>query len=504
MNSIDQRERNKESNMTEPWKQWEGHTVVSNDDQGAHFRLSQYLGGTQRGAVFLTELGADLQKAAIKLVPADPATSDAQLSRWRRIAELSHPHLLRLFHTGRCRMESTEMLFAVMEYAEEDLSQILPERPLTASETLDMLKPTLEALAYLHRQGFVHGRLKPANIMAVKDQLKLASDGVCQAGAPDANKFSASAYAPPENASGGLSPAADVWSLGMTLTEVLTQQPPSWKETNQEDPVLPPTLPEPFLDIVRHCLRRNPQQRWSITDIAVRLYPASSAPPKPGAINPEAVKERKTSAKWFIVVPAATACFAGALIAGSGILHRQQPAQPRQQAQFGEDSSVTKPDPNPDIPEAAKPSPGAPITSDAGNSQQDSKIIQASLPSSPPAEEIKTATSDPKNASAPKSEGVVQQVTPEVPQKARETIQGKIKVKVRVQVDAPGDVVEAELDSPGPSKYFAQLALQAAQRWKFTPAQSGAAEASREWLLRFEFGSTETRVFPSLVVHDAR
>ena len=144
------------------------------------------------------------------------------------------------------------------------------------------------------------------------------------------------------------------------------------------------------------------------------------------------------------------------------------------------------------------------MASNAGNSQQDSKIIQASLPSSSPVEEIKTTTSEPKNASQPKSDGILQQVLPETPQKARETIQGKIKVKVRVHVDAPGDVVEAAFDSPGPSKYFAQLALQAAQRWKFTPAQSGAENASREWLLRFEFGSTETKVFPSPVAHDAR
>jgi len=61
---------------------------------------------------------------------------------------------------------------------------------------------------------------------------------------------------------------------------------------------------------------------------------------------------------------------------------------------------------------------------------------------------------------------------PDVPQKPETQSKVKIKVKVRVHVDAPGDVVAAELDSPGPSKYFAQLALQAAQRWKFTPAQT--------------------------------
>ena len=168
--------------MVETWKQWEGQSVVSRDDESIHFQLGQFLGGTAYGAVFLTELGTEPGRAAVKLWITHPSTHDAQISRWRRAAKLSHPHLLPVFHTGRCRLDSTEVLFAGMEFAEEDLSQILPERALTASETLDLLKPSLEALAYLHNQGFVHGRLKPANFMAVKDQLKLASDGVYLAG----------------------------------------------------------------------------------------------------------------------------------------------------------------------------------------------------------------------------------------------------------------------------------------------------------------------------------
>src|SRR5213079_3146780 len=157
--------------MVETWKQWEGQSVVSRDDESIHFQLGQFLGGTAYGAVFLTELGTEPGRAAVKLWITHPSTHDAQISRWRHAAKWSHPHLLRIFHTGCCRMGSTEVLFAVMEFAEEDLSQILPERALTAPETLDMLKPSLEALAYLHSQGLVHGHLKPANIMAIQDQL---------------------------------------------------------------------------------------------------------------------------------------------------------------------------------------------------------------------------------------------------------------------------------------------------------------------------------------------
>ncbi len=484
--------------MTEPWKQWEGQDIVSINDQGFHFRLSQYLAGSEWGAVFLTEWGPEQQRAVIKLLSADPATADAQLARWRRIAALSHPHLLRLFHTGRCRVESTEMLFAVMEYAEEDLSQILPERALTASETLEMLTPTLDALAYLHAQGFVHGCLKPANIMAVHDQLKLASDGLYTAGEPvDAQRHNP--YDPPEicdSTSRGIAPAADVWSLGITLTEILTQHRPAWKQTEQTDPVIPRSLPEPFLDIVHKCLRRDPQQRATVDQIASQLRPPAPALPKPGPAKQEVAKARAASRKWLFVVPAAAASLAAALFAGTGILHHQQPVQPQSPTQSGEDAPTAKPDKNPESQKTIKPSPITTGPSDA-ESRQAPQLIPASLPASSPEEDIKTMAKDSMNSS--RNDGVAQQVLPDVPQKARDTIQGKIKVKVRVHVDAPGDVVAAELDSPGPSKYFAQLALQAAQRWKFTPAQAEGSNASRTWLLRFEFGSDQTKAFPSPV-----
>ncbi len=87
-------------------------------------------------------------------------------------------------------------------------------------------------------------------------------------------------------------------------------------------------------------------------------------------------------------------------------------------------------------------------------------------------------------------------MVPEVPRRARNTIQGKVKVRVRVQVDASGNVVSAVLDSRGPSKYFARLALDAAQGWKFTPAQAQGQFVASEWILRFAFSRSDTNVVP--------
>src|SRR5712692_4280747 len=92
--------------------------------------------------------------------------------------------------------------------------------------------------------------------------LKIASDGHCRMGEDNGGLGKPGVYDPPESAGGGVSPAGDVWSLGMTLVEALTQRLPVWERTEQGEPALPETMPEPFLDIARHCLRRDPQRRW--------------------------------------------------------------------------------------------------------------------------------------------------------------------------------------------------------------------------------------------------
>ncbi len=489
--------------MLETWKQWEGQTVVSLDDENIHFQLGAYLGGPAYGPVFLADAGTEPGKAAIKLLITHPGSHDEQIARWRKAAKLSHPHLLRLSYTGRCRMGSTEVLFAAMEYAEEDLSQILPERPLSPAETLDLLKPTLEALAYLHSQGFVHGHLKPANIMAVRDQLKISSDGLYLAG-DQAGGQDRSPYDPPEmhgaERATGLSPAADAWALGITLAEILTQQRPCWQKDDQQDPILT-ELPQPFFDIIRNCLRRDPQQRWTIDQIIARLQPKPVAVAQPIAPPQSIASPKKTSKALRYAIPGVAVIFAAVLVAGLGMLRRQPQSTPAPPLAQHENTAQVQPASLSQPPTAVtstqsiseadaaqKPSPATPVVAQRGDNGLTARTVEASLPAGPVVQPVTATSSDSK------TDDIVQKVLPDVPQKARDTIQGRVKVKVRVRVDNPGDVTQAELDSPSTSQYFARLAVQAAQRWKFVPASQGG---EREWLLRFEFGSEETKVFTS-------
>jgi len=274
--------------MSESWKQWEGQVV------DAKFPLHRYLGGSEHSSVFLTERGAPPEKAAIKFVQVEEPDAELQLFRWKHAATLSHPNLLRIFESGRCRLGDFDLLYVVMEYAEENLSQFLPQRPLTPAEGRDVLAPTLDVLAYLHREALVHGHIRPSNILAIDDQLKLSSEGLSSvADHADQSHLSAaetqqsppatslrhpSPYDPPEIAKGIISPAGDIWSLGITLVEALTQQLPASAGSAAQEPVVPDTLPALFLDIARHCLHRDPQRRWTVAEISARLNPGSVAP----------------------------------------------------------------------------------------------------------------------------------------------------------------------------------------------------------------------------------
>jgi TonB family protein len=275
--------------MSDIWNQCEGQVI---DDR---FRLQQYLGGTDDSAVFLTQLATPRsQRAAIKFIPAGPA-AEHQLSLWHRVKQLSHPNLLRIFEIGRCRLQNRDRLYVVMEYAEENLSQILPERALTESEVREMLGPVLDALIFLHGNGLVHTRIKPANILATADQLKLSSDSLFPIGESRKSSSRFDSHDAPETAASPLSPAADVWSLAMTLIETLTQRPLALQPGGQADPIVPDTIPQPFLDIARHALRRDPRRRWTIAEIGARLNPTAFAAAAGQTISPQNISPQNLS-----------------------------------------------------------------------------------------------------------------------------------------------------------------------------------------------------------------
>jgi hypothetical protein len=107
--------------MSDVWTQSEGQ-IVDNK-----FPLQKYLAGTEHSAVFLTVLPAPQStKAAIKFIAADPATADRQLSAWARASKLSHPHLLRILHHGRCRLQRMDLLYVVLNSQKKTTQRFFP------------------------------------------------------------------------------------------------------------------------------------------------------------------------------------------------------------------------------------------------------------------------------------------------------------------------------------------------------------------------------------------
>src|ERR1700730_11794852 len=288
----------------EVWTQWESHVV------NGIFPLRRFLGGSNHRAVFLTEYKAqNLADVAIKFVPAETLQTQAQqLVQWGAAATLSHPHLLRIFDVGRCQLGGREFLFIVMEYAEQTLAQILPQRALSSDEVREMLLPTLDALAFLHRNNMVHGELKPSNFLVVNDQLKLASDSVRPTSNSTTGIITTSLYDPPELKDGAISTAGDIWALGITLVEALTQRPPAWSDERSETAALPAGFPAPFADTVRRCLNRTPANRPTVIELEAQYKPAPQAhvvplPQPPAREAPQQATPRQNPPKRHVLLP---------------------------------------------------------------------------------------------------------------------------------------------------------------------------------------------------------
>ena len=87
------------------------------------------------------------------------------------------------------------------------------------------------------------------------------------------------------------------------------------------------------------------------------------------------------------------------------------------------------------------------------------------------------------------SPSALHEVIPEVPESARRTISGHIKVWVQVIVDQDGSVFAATADRIGPSWYFQRLAIEAAKKWTFPPIDT---QSRRLMQIRFDFSRDGT------------
>lgn len=206
--------------------------------------------------------------AVIALALTGEPGGEERFEQWKAAAQVSHPHVVRVFEVGRTEAAGTPLAYAVAELPDEDLGSVLHERPLSAQETGEVLRAVLDALTFLHARGLALRGIEARDIVAVADVVKISSGALRQAGAvPGAA-------------------AEDVRSLGLCLYEILMQS----REPREEGLR---AAPQPFQEIIRGCLRQPGEGRWTLRQIAAALDPPGDAP---APLPPPS--RRRTSTWW--------------------------------------------------------------------------------------------------------------------------------------------------------------------------------------------------------------
>ncbi len=235
------------------------------------------------------------QEVAIKLVRA-AAESPSTLRRFRQerqiLARLSHPNIARLLDGGST---PEGVPYLVMEFIEgEPITAWCDQQSLGLEDRLRLFLQVCEGVEFAHRDLVVHRDLKPANILVTKDGTpKLLDFGIAKLLDHDAENEAATLtglvmtpeYASPERVRGEpASTAADVYSLGLILYELLTgkkAQPMSGYTPGaianiicQTEPAAParlqPQLAGDLDHIIRMAIRKEPERRYASAGLLAR------------------------------------------------------------------------------------------------------------------------------------------------------------------------------------------------------------------------------------------
>jgi serine/threonine protein kinase/Tol biopolymer transport system component len=281
-----------------------GHTL-------AHFRVIRKLGTGGMGVVYL---GDDLKlgrQVALKFLRQSEEASAQMRERFQREARaasaLSHPNICTVYGVEELARQPA----IVMELVEgETLEARLAKGALPVAKALPLAIQLASALDAAHRRGIVHRDLKPANIMLTRSGVKVLDFGIAkmertgplgeetatqvtQAGAVPGTRQ----YMSPEQAQGRDADArSDLFSFGAVLLEMLTGQRAFSGETAAdligailtkdplEDAGVAALVPPAMMGILRHCLEKNPEDRFqSARDLVFALESLGSPSPLPDA-----------------------------------------------------------------------------------------------------------------------------------------------------------------------------------------------------------------------------
>ncbi|HUV04923.1 MAG TPA: serine/threonine-protein kinase [Armatimonadota bacterium] len=246
---------------------------------------------------------------ALKELLLPPNLSGAQkrerVERFYREARaaglLSHPNIVTIYEVGEDRGRH----FIAMELLEgQTLRDVLDmEGSLPIDRVMEIAKQACDALVYAHSKGVIHRDIKPDNIQTLPSgRIKITDFGIARimeepSITANGQVFGTPSYMSPEQVAGKpLDPRTDIFSLGIVLYEMLTGRKPFTGDTvvtityniMNQDVTFPPTLPPHFERVLRRCLAKDPNLRYSsAAEVAADLDPGSyrdlQAMPQPDA-----------------------------------------------------------------------------------------------------------------------------------------------------------------------------------------------------------------------------
>jgi eukaryotic-like serine/threonine-protein kinase len=264
------------------------------------YRLKRVIGRGGMGVVYEAEHAWTGRRVALKVIGregAEPRVAQRALNEARLATQLRHPHVVDVLDMGEVE---PGVVYLAMEYLEgRPLSDVLLQRRLEPSATLELLLPILGAVATAHDAGILHRDLKPSNLFVNERKggavvLKLLDFGIAKVAGQDSLTESGAVvgtphYMAPEQASDGeMSPATDTWALGVVLHECLRGQRPYQaasaaaillKIVNAPAPQLhavAPWVPKALAAVVDRAVEREPVRRFaSARDLARALLSAA-------------------------------------------------------------------------------------------------------------------------------------------------------------------------------------------------------------------------------------
>ncbi|WP_328623240.1 serine/threonine-protein kinase [Streptomyces sp. NBC_00354] len=294
-------------------------------------------------------------RAALKLLPTGTRTprqlrhlselADRETEVLRRVCT---PRLIRMYEVltlddpGRPELDGATVL--VLEEAKGSLDALLADGVPPTGPTL--LAQVCEGLDQLHRAGWVHGDLKPGNVLLMPDGTARLGDFNTAAELEGthayAPAFATPDYTPPDllwseigERGTKIRPTADIWAFGVLAHVVLTGSLPLPGGTSaarrdaalryargEEELRLSPELPEPWRDIVRDCLARSHEDRSRHTAASllsrVEAAAAGRAAPRRAPKGSRALGPRR---RGRVVITAGTAALAVlGVVWGTGLL----------------------------------------------------------------------------------------------------------------------------------------------------------------------------------------